>query len=100
MILRLLCPSGHVLDVDAQLAGRKIRCGACGKIMVVPIPANRAAKKPVATPPTSPPVKPPAKPQPPPPKPSTKPNAKLQAVRLPKPQTPPMVADPLPATPP
>ena len=40
MILRLLCPSGHVLDVDAQLAGRKIRCGACGKIMVVPTPAK------------------------------------------------------------
>jgi hypothetical protein len=47
MILRLICPSGHVLDVDAQLAGRKIRCGACGKIMVVPAPgATRAAAKP------------------------------------------------------
>ena len=44
MILRLICPSGHVLDVDAQLAGRRIRCGACGKIMVVPVPATRRAK--------------------------------------------------------
>ena len=41
MILRLICPSGHVLDVDAELAGRKIRCGACGKIMVVPTVAPR-----------------------------------------------------------
>jgi hypothetical protein len=48
MYLRLLCPSGHVLDVDARLAGRKIRCGACGKIMLVPLPARPPTMKPVA----------------------------------------------------
>ena len=80
MILRLICPTGHVLDVDSQLAGRKIRCGACGKIMLVPQPpgANRTAPgktattKParklprtaVAKPPAGEPPKPPVTPPP------------------------------------
>ncbi len=60
MILRLICPTGHVLDVDAQLAGRKIRCGACGRIMLVPPPGGREkpAAKPAGKP--LPPAKPPA----------------------------------------
>jgi hypothetical protein len=41
MILRLICPTGHVLDVDSQLAGKKIRCGACGRIMLVPHPPGQ-----------------------------------------------------------
>ena len=65
MILRLICPSGHVLDVDAQLAGRKIRCGGCGKIMIVPTLAKRPASKPLtnleAPPQAPPPASPPAK---------------------------------------
>ena len=76
MILRLLCPSGHVLDVNSQLAGRKIRCGACGKIMTVPGPARKPVVKPAPRPPARTPEKPPAarpqtalpvKPQAPPP---------------------------------
>jgi hypothetical protein len=89
MILRLLCPSGHVLDVDAQLAGRKIRCGACGKIMVVP----RPAKGPVQPPPARPPVRlattPPAKPVV---KPLAKPAAKPLTKAVPKPIAKPQAA--------
>jgi hypothetical protein len=62
MMLRLLCPSGHVLDVDAKLAGRKIRCGGCGKIMLVPGPAKAPPKKPAAGQADGPMVRPPAKP--------------------------------------
>jgi hypothetical protein len=55
MIFRLTCPRGHVLDVDARLAGRRIRCGACGAIMVVPrVSVKSPAKKPTARPTASP----------------------------------------------
>jgi hypothetical protein len=61
MILRILCPTGHVLDVDAQLAGRKIRCGACGKTMLVPGPIGGPLKpeRPSARRPAQTPGKPP-----------------------------------------
>ncbi|MGA2254443.1 MAG: hypothetical protein ABSG53_07270 [Thermoguttaceae bacterium] len=99
MILRLICPSGHVLDVDAQLAGRKIRCGACGRIMVVPAPARGPVKKPGVKPaakwPGKPiakqPAVPPAKPQP------KKPTAEPPPATTPSlPREPGMVAVPLP----
>lgn len=95
MIFRLFCPAGHVLDVDAQLAGRKIRCGACGAIMVVPIPlkgpAPKAAVRPQAAPPAKPPLRPAVKPVA---KPPARPIEKPQAA----PQTKPATAD-LPRTP-
>jgi hypothetical protein len=66
MILRLICPTGHVLDVDSQLAGRKVRCGACGRIMLVPMPSgtkHAAAAKPPRKPlPRTQPKLPPDKP--------------------------------------
>jgi len=105
MILRLLCPSGHVLDVDAQLAGRKIRCGACGAIMIVPAAVKAAVQKPAAKPPARPVPKPqtaaPAKPslaktvvKPPAVK---NPTAELPAATAPSlPREPGMVAVPMP----
>jgi hypothetical protein len=103
MILRLLCPSGHVLDIDARLAGHKIRCGACGKIMIVPLPAKKPAArpptKPAAKPPITPPARPPAKPiAPPPAAPQTKrPTAEPPPATPPNlPREPGMVAVPLP----
>ncbi len=93
MILRLLCPSGHVLDVDAQLAGRKIRCGACGAIIVAPLPSTGPRQKPPPQKPAlRPPVKPPAAP---PAKPDTKPIAKLPVGPPAKPVVKPQVAPPL-----
>ena len=83
MIFRLICPSGHVLDVDAQLAGRKIRCGACGAIMLVPTAAKGPAK-PMAKPPAKPLAKPPAaRPAKPIAQPQTKPPLKPPPVELP-----------------
>ncbi len=100
MILRLLCPSGHVLDVDARLAGRKIRCGACGKIMIVPLPVKgpvrnpaRPPAKPIIRPSAAPPVKPPAKP-------IVKPQAAPPAKPQPQPPAQKPTAEPPPPTPP
>ncbi len=88
MILRFLCPSGHVLDVDARLAGRKIRCGGCGKIMVVPMPRGThvlVGRGPVKRPPAQrTPGKAPAKSIPRPP---AEPIAKPQAAPAAKPPT-------------
>jgi hypothetical protein len=73
MAIWIRCPSGHYLYIDDHLAGRKIRCGGCGKIMYAPGTKQTVRKTPLppfATPvpatsvsPSSPPPK--ASPRPP-----------------------------------
>jgi hypothetical protein len=65
MSLRLICPNGHELIVEAAHIGRKVRCPACKVVMLVPDP-NAAAAPPPPRPPAPPPVPPTAVRQPPP----------------------------------
>jgi hypothetical protein len=46
MAIRFRCPSGHALSVDSRFAGKKIRCGLCGKVTVVPTSTKAARKEP------------------------------------------------------
>jgi hypothetical protein len=68
MSLRLICPNGHELIVEAAYIGRKVRCPACKVVMLVPDPHAGAAAPPPPRPPAPPPPLPPTgvqQPQPP-----------------------------------
>jgi hypothetical protein len=66
MSLRLICPNGHELAVDAAFIGRKVRCPACKVVMLVPDP-NPGVAAPPPRPAAPPPMPPTAVRQPPPP---------------------------------
>ena len=51
MAIRFRCPSGHPLSVDERFAGKKIRCGLCGRVTFVPASGGAARKKPSEPPP-------------------------------------------------
>src|SRR6185369_15748579 len=61
MSLRVLCPNGHLLEVQQQYVGAVVRCPLCGLHLMI-----AAVGMPVPGVPTTPPAVPPAQPSLPP----------------------------------
>jgi hypothetical protein len=45
MTIWFQCPNGHYLGVDQRYAGRRVRCGGCGKLVYVPGRPAQAKRK-------------------------------------------------------